>query len=380
MNREEEERANNPDSPRPLPKRRWRVIRIPVLPFFTPENGFMLKFLADDRLELDLKEECVRRRDATWILMTDVRDWISQAMSEDRNLWYPVVIGLADVLKLDTTPEKYLQQMMGQFPTELEENFHEEDKQDGREGEGGQTSFAVPKSEAQLEWTNQEYDRDQALVRINLRRLEKGIAVFHHLIQYLPFEAKTALGQSKLQELVDMTGTLRGEVRAILTCDGVRHLTPSEIESMHCPGPEAEVEAKIVHIDDRWLDLHIGYEVPSRFHSIYTALSFDMPSDWIIERMMKAKALGDYLPHCRGQGRLLKQKIKLANGELEQQLAEGSSLPPSSFPSSISSVFPPARTPFKWTRSMITKLQLHAGAVSRACYYGAPSKRAAILF
>ncbi|KAG0031777.1 hypothetical protein BGZ82_006835 [Podila clonocystis] len=286
----------------------------------------------------------------------------------------------ADVLKLDTTPERYLQQMMDDFPNELEEDFHKEDKQDGSEGAGGQTSFIVPESEHQIDWTNQEYDKDQALVRINLRRLEKGVAVFHHLFRYLPFEAKMALGQSKLQELVDMTRTLREEVRATLTCEGVHHLTPSEIEAMQCPDPEAEVETEIVRIDDRWLDLHIGYEVSSRFRSLYAALISDLPSEWMIERKMKTKALEDYPAHCRRQGRLLEHKIKLANGELEQRLAEGSSLPSSSLPSSISSVFPPARKPFKWTRSMIHDLEFRAGAVSRACYYGAPSRRAAILF
>ncbi|KAF9300578.1 hypothetical protein BGZ74_007718 [Mortierella antarctica] len=361
--------------------RRYRVVRIPVQPFFTDE--FMFKFLMDDRLELDLKEECVRRRDGTWLLVTDVRDWVNRAVSKDRNLWYPVVIGLVDVLKLDTTPKRYLQHMMGQFPNELKENVREEEKQDDGEGEGegqgGQKSFTVPEFEDQLDWTNQEYDEDQVLVRINLRRLEKGIALFHHLLRYLPIEAKTELGQSKLQELVDLTTTLREQVRAILTCEGVHHVTPSEIEYMQCPDPEAEVKAKIVRNDDRWLDLHIGYEVPSRFRSLYHALSIDMPFEWVAERMMMMTT-EDYPPQCGRRGRLLGQKAKLAKEEREQRLAKGSSLPSSSWPSSMSSMFPPAREPFKWTRVMMNQLSVDARMASRACHYGAPSKRAAILF
>ncbi|KAF9202127.1 hypothetical protein BGZ59_002315, partial [Podila verticillata] len=112
----------------------------------------------------------------------------------------------------------------------------------------------------QLDWTCYEYNKDQVLVRINLRRLEKGIAVFHHLLRYLPIETKMELGESKLRELIDMTTTLREEVRAILTYAGVHHVTPSEIESMQCPDPKAEVKSNNVLHDDRWLDLHIGYE------------------------------------------------------------------------------------------------------------------------
>lgn len=225
---------------------------------------------------------------------------------------------------------------------------------------------------------NQEYDEDQVLVRINLRRLEKGIALFHHLLRYLPIETKRELGQSKLQELVDLTTTLREQVRATLTCEGVHHVTPSEIESMQCPDPEAEVKAKIVRNDDRWLDLHIGYEVSSRFRRLYSALSSDMPFEWEAERMMMT--IEDYPPQCRRRGRLLGQMAKLAKEEREQRLAKGSSLPSSSWPSSMSSMFPPAREPFKWTGAMMGRLSTHAEMASRACYYGAPSKRAAILF
>ncbi|KAG0301382.1 hypothetical protein BGZ98_008406 [Dissophora globulifera] len=356
---------------------RWRLIRLPVQPFFTGTNEFMSKFLMDDQIALDSKDECVGRRTEAYRMIKDVQDWISRVVSKDPELWYPVVMGLVDVLKLDTKPERYFQYMMGHYPSELKLKGFEDDKleiveSDG-EGEDSQKSFTAPEAVHQLEWTNELYDKDQVFVRINLRRLEKGIAVFHHLVGFLPVDAKTEMGLSRIQELVDKTTLLREQVRAVLTCDGVHHVTPSEIESMQCPEPEPEVDTKDILGDDVWLDLHIGYEVSSWFSKLLDALIFNMPMEW----EMKMVADLDVPARC---GHRLVRKAKLAKEKRRQQMAEGFSLSSPSLSPSICSLFPPAREPFKWTRFSISSLAFGLWSASEACYYGAPLKRAAILF
>jgi len=134
--RDKEERAKNPDRLRTLPKMRYRLIRMPVQPFFTDKNEFVSKFLAEEQPSLELKDECVQRRKDTYRMIKNVQEWVSRVMGEDSKLWYPVVMGLVDVLQLDTKPEKYFQYMMGRYPSELKERSFKNDKSENIEGDG----------------------------------------------------------------------------------------------------------------------------------------------------------------------------------------------------------------------------------------------------
>jgi len=146
---------------------------------------------------------------------------------------------------------------------------------------------------------------------------------------------------------------------------------------MQCPDPEPEVELKDILDDDVWWYLHIGYEVSSWFHRLLDAFGSDMPFEWLDEMAMGMLDREDPPPRC---GPRIRKQAKLARERQRQRLAEGFSMSSSSLSSSISPVFPPARESFRWKIDMILSMSMDVTTSSMACHYGAPSKRAAILF
>ncbi|GJJ78443.1 hypothetical protein EMPS_10802 [Entomortierella parvispora] len=105
-----------------------------------------------------------------------------------------------------------------------------------------------------VSWT--EENEPQLLLRYRLRHLEKMMAVFPFVLGLAPDPVRQELEESGF---VQKTGALQEEVRSLLTCEGVQHVTVAQLKDAY----DGDFES------DRFMDRSAASQSINIFHSDY---------------------------------------------------------------------------------------------------------------
>ncbi|GJJ78445.1 hypothetical protein EMPS_10804 [Entomortierella parvispora] len=194
-----------------------------------------------------VSSHCTSTLETTLGLLDSIRDYVHDRLQveESFNLLEPVLAALIWPLKMNDHFH---------FEVELTDEELKEERQkdkEEQEEERRNPSTTLPqwkKRHRERKWRRnsesntrtrswtEEY-KPELLLRYRLRRLEKTMAVFPYVLKFAPDPVRQELEESGF---VQKTRALREEVRSLLTCEGVQHVTVAQLKDKCQEGYESD--------------------------------------------------------------------------------------------------------------------------------------------
>ena len=184
-----------------------------------------------------VSDHCAGVLESTLDRLDNVRDYIHDRLQikDSFELLEPVLKPLSWPLRMTEAFHYSVELTKGEI--------EEEQKKDKEEEKEKRRNPASPPLSPELEEFEQETKRlermsnfrlrswteekdPQLLLKYRLRQLEKMMALFPYALRFAPDPVREELEET---EFVEQTKTLREEVRSLLTCEGVSHVTVAQL-------------------------------------------------------------------------------------------------------------------------------------------------------